>query len=154
MSQETHQPLAGRTVGVLIAPRGTEEAEFNEPRDTLAGVGATVQIIGIEERPAETVNNDLDAGDSYEIDVTIDAVDPARLDALVVPGGTVGSDTLRNEPSVVHLVAEHLRSGRPAGAICHGPWLLVEADCRERSNSDVLSEPRDGHSKRRRRVGR
>lgn len=128
MSQESHQPLAGRTIGLLIAPRGTEEAEFVEPRNTLAGAGATVQVIGIEDGLAETVNNDLDGGESYEINATIGAIDPSSLDALVVPGGTVGADTLRGDADVVHLVSEHLRRDRPAGVICHGPWLFVEAD--------------------------
>lgn len=118
----------GRSVGVLLAPRGVEEPEFVRPRDALREAGADVVVIGLEPGDARTVTNDLDPAGSYAVDVTIDELDADGLAGLVVPGGTVGADTLRGDEQVVDLVQRLVARGRPVAAICHGPWVLVEAD--------------------------
>ncbi|WP_408958364.1 DJ-1/PfpI/YhbO family deglycase/protease [Natrinema sp. 74] len=131
MSDSDNQPLEGATVGVFLASAGTEEIEFTESRDAVADAGATVDVLGSESGEGQTVNNDLEESESYEIDRTFDAVAADDYDALIVPGGTVGADTLRTDEDGVELLREHLADGKPAGVICHGPWTLIEADAVE-----------------------
>lgn len=119
--------LEGTTVGVFLAPEGSEEAEFTDPRDAVTDAGGTIDVLGSEPGEAETVNNDLEPGGSYEIDRTFEDAEN-EYDALIVPGGTVGADTLRTDDDAVDLLREHLSADKPVAVICHGPWLLVEAD--------------------------
>ena len=125
---EREQTLDGATVGVYIAPQGTEEVEFTQPKRAVSDAGADVTVLGSERDEAQTVNNDLDKSDSYAVDETFEEADPDEFDALIVPGGTVGADKLRAEDDAVDLIREHVEDGKPAGVICHGPWVLVEAD--------------------------
>jgi protease I len=120
--------LDGKKIALLIAPRGTEEPEFVKPRDALKEAGAEVTVIGIEAGSAESVNGDLDPGGKYDVDRTAGDVSAEDFDGLVIPGGTVGADKLRADKDVVALVKAFFAAGKPVGAICHGPWLLAEAD--------------------------
>lgn len=118
--------LDGTRVGIFLAPEGSEEVEFTEPRDAVTDAGATVDVLGSETGEVETVNNDLEPGGSYEVDRTFEDAD--EYDALIVPGGTVGADTLRTDDDAVDLLRDHLAADKPVAVICHGPWVLVEAD--------------------------
>jgi protease I len=120
--------LNGRHIAILIAPRGTEEPEFTQPKDAVEAAGATVTVIGIETGLAQTNNNDLDAGASYRVDKAVSEVSADQFDGLVIPGGCVGADTLRTNKDVIALVHSFFQQAKPVGVICHGPWLLVEAD--------------------------
>ncbi|MEV4608751.1 type 1 glutamine amidotransferase [Neorhizobium sp. LMR1-1-1.1] len=120
--------LNGRKIAILIAPRGTEEPEFKQPKDAVEAAGAMVAVIGIETSEAKTNNNDLDAGGSYQVDNVVSEVSAEEFDGLVIPGGCVGADKLRADKDVVALVQSFFQQGKPVGVICHGPWLLVEAD--------------------------
>jgi protease I len=122
------QPLRGRKVAILLAPAGTEQAEFAEPRKVVTEAGADVDVIGIETGPARTFNNDLDPGETFTVDKTFDQVSADDYDAVIVPGGTVGADKLRGDPAAVRFLRGMVEAGKPAGVICHGPWTLVEAD--------------------------
>ena len=122
------QPLRGRKVAILLAPAGSEQAEFTEPRKAVTEAGADVDVIGIEAGPARTVNNDLDPGETFPIDKTFDQASAEDYDAVIVPGGTVGADKLRGDAAAVRFVRGIVEAGKPAGVICHGPWTLVEAD--------------------------
>ncbi|MFC4436414.1 MULTISPECIES: DJ-1/PfpI/YhbO family deglycase/protease [Natrialbaceae] len=128
MSETDQQPLEGTTVGILLAQEGTEEVEFTEPKEVVTDAGATVDVLGSDTGAGETVNNDLEPSDSYEIERTFDEVSADEYDALIVPGGTVGADTLRANEAAIDLIRTHLSDGKPIGVICHGPWVLVEAD--------------------------
>jgi len=128
MSQSDLPSLDGKTVGILLAPEGTEEVEFTEPKRAVTDAGARVTVLGSESDPGRTVTNDLEESDEYAVDRTFDDVDADEFDALVVPGGTVGTDTLRLDEDAIDLVRTHVEAGKPIGVICHGPWLLVEAD--------------------------
>jgi protease I len=127
MSTTDQQRLEGTTVAVLLAPAGTEEVEFTEPRRAVAEAGATVDVVGSETGEAQAVNDDLEAGETFEVDRAFSDVSADDYDALIVPGGTVGADRLRLDDEGVEFVREHVSAGKPAGVICHGPWLLVEA---------------------------
>ena len=120
--------LEGKKIAVLIAPRGTEEPEFKKPKDAVEAAGATVTVVGIEAGEAKTNNGDLDPGGSYLVDKQVRGLTAEGFDGLVIPGGTVGADKLRADPDVVLFVRSFFEEAKPVGVICHGPWLLVEAD--------------------------
>jgi protease I len=90
--------------------------------------GADVDVIGAQAGTSRTVNHDLDPGEEFAVDKTFDQVSAGDYDAVIVPGGTVGADKLRGEPAAVRFVRGFFEAGKPAGVICHGPWILVEAD--------------------------
>lgn len=119
--------LTGKNIAILIAPRGTEDAEFTRPKAAVMDAGASVTVISLEPGEAKTVNSDLDPGSSYSVDKTIDEVSASTFDGLIIPGGCVGADKLRGSKAVVQFVHSFFTHGKPVGAICHGPWILVEA---------------------------
>lgn len=120
--------LDNRSIAILIAPRGTEEPEFVKPKEALENAGAKVTVISMESGSAETNNNDLDPGGSYSVDKSFGDASADEFDGLVIPGGSVGSDKLRGSEQAVAFVRAFFEAGKPVGAICHAPWLLVEAD--------------------------
>jgi protease I len=122
------QPLHGRKVAILLAPAGSEQVEFTEPKKAVQDAGADVEVIGIEPGEARTYNHDLEPGETFTVDKTVDQVSADDYDALIVPGGTVGADKLRGSADTVRLIRGFFQAGKPAGVICHGPWTLVEAD--------------------------
>ena len=120
--------LAGKKIAILIAPRGTEEPEFVKPKEAVEASGAIVSVIGIEPDVARTNNGDLDPGGSYQVDSTVVNVSADDFDGLVIPGGCVGADKLRADAEIISFVRSFFEQGKPVGVICHGPWLLAEAD--------------------------
>ncbi|MGB3680966.1 MAG: type 1 glutamine amidotransferase domain-containing protein, partial [Rubrobacteraceae bacterium] len=77
---------------------------------------------------AQTMNSDVNPGESFTVEKTFSEVSADDYDALIVPGGTVGSDNLRGDEGAVGFVRSFFEQAKPAGVICHGPWTLVEAD--------------------------
>ena len=122
------QPLSGRKVAILLAPEGSEQVEFAEPRKAVQDAGADVDVISAERGKARTYNHDLQPGETFAVDKTFAQVSADDYDALLIPGGTVGADRLRGDPDAVSFVRGFFQAGKPAGVICHGPWTLVEAD--------------------------
>jgi protease I len=122
------QSLRGRKVAILLAPAGSEQVEFTEPKKAVEEAGAAVDVIGAQAGQARTYNHDLEPGESFTVDKTFGQVSADDYDALLVPGGTVGADKLRGDTAAVRLVRGFFEAGKPAGVICHGPWTLVEAD--------------------------
>jgi len=120
--------LEGKTIAILIAPRGTEEPEFAQPKAAVEQAGGTVTVISLKTGEAQTVNNDLDPGQTFTIDKAINDVSAADFDALVIPGGCVGADTLRSSDAVIAFVRDFFAAAKPVAAICHAPWTLIEAD--------------------------
>lgn len=120
--------LDGKRVALLIAPRGTEDPEFAQPRQALEDAGAAVVVVGLEAGEAQTVNHDLDPGETYSVDTTVSDVSADDFDAVVIPGGTVGADKLRANEDAVAFVRAFFEQAKPVAAICHGPWILAEAD--------------------------
>ena len=108
---------------LLIATDGFEDSELLETRRLLDGKGAKTVLASLEKKTIQG-----DKGRSAEPDCTVDDVEDADYDALVLPGGVQNPDKLRMNETVVGLVRRFAESGRPVAAICHGPWLLVEAD--------------------------
>lgn len=120
--------LENKTIAILIAPRGTEEPEFVQPKQAVEDAGGRAVVIGLKAGEAQTNNNDLDPGGSYAVDKTIAEASVDDFDGLIIPGGCVGADKLRAEKPVVTFVKDMMAAGKPVAVICHGPWLLVEAD--------------------------
>ena len=118
--------LTGRTVAI-IATDFVEEVELVQPRDALRAAGATVVVHSTGTDPIQAAEGDTTPTQRIEVDGTLDDLDPATLDALVVPGGTVNADTIRTEPRAQELVRAVHAAGKPLAVICHGPWLLVSA---------------------------
>jgi protease I len=118
--------LQGKKVAI-VATDGFEQVELTEPKKALESAGATVDVIS--PNPGEIKGwNHTDWGDKTRVTKTLDQAKPTDYDALVIPGGQINPDKLRIEPKAVAFVKEFVASGKPVGAICHGPWLLVEAD--------------------------
>ena len=120
--------LQGRKVAILIAPIGSEQVEFVQPKEAVEAEGATVEAVGIEAGDAQAMNNDTEMGDTFTVDKAVTDVSADEYDALIIPGGTVGADNLRGDPNIVSFVHGFFEQAKPVGVICHGPWTLVEAD--------------------------
>lgn len=117
--------LNGKKIAIL-ATDGFEQAELTEPRKALDQAGATTELISPKDGSIKGWNS-KDWGDSLRVDKTLDQANPLDYDALVLPGGVMNPDHLRMEPKAVEFVRKFAGSGKPVAAICHGPWLLVEA---------------------------
>lgn len=120
--------LDGKRVAILIAPKGTEQVEFERPKQAVEEAGARVEVIGIESGQAHAYNHDLEPGDKFQVDKTFDEASPDDYDGVIVPGGTVGADKLRGHKAAARFVRRFFEQAKPVAAICHGPWVLVEAD--------------------------
>jgi protease I len=120
--------LQGRKVAILLAPVGSEQVEFTEPKKAVEDAGAQVDVVGIQTGEAQTMNSDVNMGETFTVEKTFSDVSPDDYDALIVPGGTVGADNLRGSEEAVNFVHGFFEQQKPVGVICHGPWTLVEAD--------------------------
>jgi protease I len=112
---------------LIIATDGFEEWELFGPRRILQDRGAEVLLASLKRDPIQASVHD-DPGKTIRPDLTIDEVNPDDFDALILPGGVHNPDQLRLHRNVIELIKAFGRQGKPIGAICHGPWLLVEAD--------------------------
>jgi protease I len=121
------QDLTGRTVAFLVAPEGIEQVELTEPWQAVQDAGATPRLLSTEGGRAQAFHH-LDKADTFEVDVVVTDADPADYDALVLPGGVANPDALRMDDDAVRFAKAFVEAGRPVAAICHAPWLLVEAD--------------------------
>ncbi|HWE82310.1 MAG TPA: type 1 glutamine amidotransferase domain-containing protein [Gaiellaceae bacterium] len=118
--------LKGKRIAI-VATDMVERAELVEPRQALEDAGASTDLISLEAGSIQTVNHD-DKADMQKVDVAIGAADASSYDALMIPGGVANPDRLRADERVIGFVREFYSSGKPIAAICHGPWVLVEAD--------------------------
>ena len=113
---------------LMLATDGFEDAELFEPRQALLDAGAQVTLASIKRDPIQGVKHDSDPTRTITPDLTLDQVDTAKFDALVLPGGVGNPDKLRMEERAVSIVGEFMDDEKIVAAICHAPWLLVEAD--------------------------
>lgn len=112
---------------LIMATDGYERSELRVPCQELQKRGANVTIASLEEGPI-TSWNAKNWGDSINASLSLDDVDVADYEALVLPGGQINPDVLRTSDKAVSLVRAFADSGRVVAAICHAPWLLAEAD--------------------------
>jgi protease I len=119
--------LQGKRIAILVANEGVEQVELTSPRDALIEVGADIDLIALEEDEIQAFNH-LDKGDTFTPDKVVGEADPRDYDGLVLPGGVANPDQLRTDTDAVQFVRSFFEAGKPVGAICHGPWTLINAD--------------------------
>ena len=119
--------IEGKRVAIL-ATDGFEQAELTEPKKNLEKAGAKVTVLSVEKTPKEIKGWDkTDWGDKVKVDALVSSANPAEFDALVLPGGVMNPDKLRQDKSAVDFVKRFVQTGKTVAAICHGPWTLIEA---------------------------
>ncbi|MDB4908609.1 MAG: intracellular protease, PfpI family [Gemmatimonadetes bacterium] len=118
--------LKGRKVAIL-ATDGVEQVELVEPRKALDAEGAVTHLVTPKGKAIQAYNHH-EKGDVLQADASLDDVHSGDYSALMLPGGVINPDALRLEEKAVQLVREFMLAEKPVAAICHGPWLLVEAD--------------------------
>ena len=148
------QPLRGRKVAILLAPAGTEQVEFTEPKKAVEGAGADVDVVGAQVGPARTVDHDLEPGETFMVDKSFDQVAADDYDALIVPGGTVGADKLRGSAGAVRLVRAFVEAWKARRADLPRPVDPGRGGRGPRSHPDLLAHPGHRHPQRRRCLGR
>ncbi len=116
--------LEGKRIAALFTD-GVEQVEFTKPAEALRKAGATVVVVAPHGDKIKAWNH-TDWGDQIDVDETLDSADPNTFDALLLPGGVMNPDKLRQIPEAVDFVSSMIANGKPIAAICHGPWMLVE----------------------------
>ena len=119
--------LAGKRVLAIVSNYGVEQDELVVPMQKLTEAGATVTVAAIDAEPVQTLVGDRDPGKVVPVDTALSEVTPGDFDLLLIPGGTLNADRLRQDPKAVALVHAFAETSKPIAAICHGPWMLVEA---------------------------
>jgi protease I len=119
--------LRGKRVAILVANEGIEQVELVEPRKALEDAGAQVDLLAPEPGEAQAFNH-LDKADRFPVDRAVGGASAGDYDALMLPGGVANPDNLRTHAEAVAFVQAFVNDGKPIAAICHAPWMLVEAD--------------------------
>ncbi|MCX7522072.1 type 1 glutamine amidotransferase [Microbacterium sp. STN6] len=120
--------LSGKKIAFLTANSGVEQVELTQPWQAIADAGGEPALVAPESGQVQAFNHDVEKGDTFDVDVALDTASEGDYDALVLPGGTTNPDKLRITPAAVAFVRAFVDAKKPIGAICHGPWTLVEAD--------------------------
>jgi protease I len=118
--------LKGKKVAIL-ATDGVEQSELLEPRKALDDAGAETVLVSLKAGEIQAMQHS-DKGDTIPVDLVIDQANASDFAALMLPGGVANPDRLRTNAKAVQFVREFMVSDKPVAAICHGPWMLVEAD--------------------------
>lgn len=119
------QQLNGKKIAIL-ATDGFEQSELVEPKQALEEAGAQTHIVSLSQGKVKGWK-DKQWGDELPVDITLEEANAEAYNGLLLPGGVMNPDKLRMEPAAVEFVKKFFAAGKPVAAICHGPWLLVEA---------------------------
>lgn len=111
----------------ILAADGFEQAELEGPLAALKAAGATVQIVSPKAGKIVGMKH-METGDPVHVDLVLASASARDFDAVVIPGGLYNPDTLRSTPEAVKFIRAFAKAGKPIAAICHGPWVLIEAD--------------------------
>lgn len=114
--------LADKTIAV-ICTHGFDDDELASPIDAVSKAGANVQIVSTQKETLEGKK-----GSQVEVDMTTEEAASTDFDAVILPGGTKNADKIRMDDHAVNIVKRHVEAGRPLGVICHGGWILTDAD--------------------------
>ena len=117
--------LDGKKVAILVAD-GFEQIELTGPREALDKEGARTVIVSPEDKEVRGWD-ETDWGKKFKVDVRLSEAKPEDYDALLLPGGVKNPDTLRMDDDAIQFARAFFEAGKPVGAICHGPWLLINA---------------------------
>ena len=119
--------LTGKRVAILVA-NGFEQVELTGPKEALEAAGAETQIVSpVEKKVRGWEGEEEDWGSKFKVDVPLAEANARNYDALLLPGGVMNPDKLRIEPQAIEFIREFVNAGKPIGAICHGPWTLIDA---------------------------
>jgi protease I len=111
----------------ILCTHGVEQSELTDPRAALEKAGAKTDLVSPSSGKIQAMQHD-EKGDKFDVDVELKAANPDDYDALVLPGGVANPDALRMIPEAVKFVRSFYDNRKPIASICHGPWMLVEAD--------------------------
>ena len=117
--------LDGKKVAILVTD-GFEQVEMTGPREALEDAGAETKIVSPAEKQVQGMNH-ADKGDKFDVDVMLEEARPEDFDALMLPGGLMNPDELRTTPEALEFTRHFFREGKPVAAICHAPWVLIDA---------------------------
>jgi protease I len=117
--------LQGKHIAI-IATDMVEQVELVEPRKALENAGAKTELLSIKPGKIQGFNH-FDKADEHAVDKLVEEADASDYDALLIPGGVGNPDQLRADENVVQFACDFFEQGKPVAAICHGPWVLVEA---------------------------
>lgn len=119
------QSLKGKRVAIVAADM-VERVELIEPRRALEAAGATTDLISLKPGTITTFNH-FDPAETERVDRAVEEVHALDYDALMIPGGVGNPDQLRGDENMVTFVREFFEQGKPVAAICHAPWVLIDA---------------------------
>jgi protease I len=119
------QKLKGKRVAIVAADM-VERVELIEPRRALQDAGAETELISIKPGSIRTFNH-FDPAETERVDRSVEEVDASEYDALMIPGGVGNPDQLRGDENIVAFVRDFFEQGKPVAAICHAPWVLIDA---------------------------
>ncbi len=117
--------LDGKKVAILVTD-GFEQVEMTNPREALEEAGAETKIVSLNPGKIQGMHH-ADKGDKFDVDLTLDEARPEEFDALLIPGGLMNPDALRSTDDALEFTRHFFREGKPVAAICHGPWVLIDA---------------------------
>jgi deglycase len=120
------QKLQGKKIA-FIATDMVEEVELTEPWGAVKDAGGRPELVSIETGEIQAFNH-YDKSNKYKVDKDLSSARVDGYDGLVIPGGVGNPDTMRMNDDAVEFVRSFFEAGKPVAAICHGPWMLVEAD--------------------------
>ena len=118
--------LSGKRVAFLMANEGVEQVELERPLQAVREAGAEVDLIAPDLGEIQGFNH-LDKADTFDVDRTVGEVSAEDYDGVIMPGGVANPDNLRMDEDAVAFLRDVVEAGKPVAAICHAPWMLVEA---------------------------
>ena len=121
-------PAIDKSRVLILATDGFEQSELFKPRAALLDAGAEVKLASIRPDPIQGMRHDTEKADTITPDLTLGDVRAEEYDALVIPGGTTNPDKMRMQEEALRIVRDFFAADKTVAAICHGPWLLAEAD--------------------------
>lgn len=122
----TKHGLDGMKVAFLVS-QGFEQDELSQPRNALVDAGADTDIVCSSDESRVTAWRGREWGWEFPVDVPLARANPEGYDALIVPGGVMSPDSLRTKDAALHFVRHFAERSKPLAAICHGPWVLIDA---------------------------
>ncbi|WP_226346954.1 type 1 glutamine amidotransferase domain-containing protein [Agilicoccus flavus] len=118
--------ISGAKVAFLLT-NGVEQPELTQPWQAVKDAGGEPVLISLESGKITAMKGDWDHADSFDVDATVADAKPDDYAALVLPGGTLNADTMRGEKDVQAFVTAFFTADKPVAAICHAPWILIDA---------------------------